>query len=472
MKKFKNFTLTLKIFISSVTLCFIALSIMALINYTQTYKRIKRNHQTNFNKKEQIVLRSFNYFIKDSNNFKLEKIENKLIELSKVNKLVVEFYYTDYQLVVNSLGAKKNKKIDPKIIKQLSYKNNLIIDSIKNEVRTYSFNKVFVDGEFKGVFSIIYFKNNHLLNYEVKQLFKQYIFLMLFLIFLSAFLAWIISNNLTKKIKEISEKLLNTDIFSTDNELSYPFKDEVTPLITSYNIMLKKIEYQKEIISKAEREETWKEIAKQVAHEINNPLTPMKLSIQDFKNKFETNDTSENKKKVNELSDMLLQQIDLIATISKSFTNFSKMPVKKDEYLEIISITKSLLFIYSGNNIDFNFQNENIYIKFDKLFYIRILTNLIKNAIQASENIENSKIIINIAELNDLISISIQDFGLGIKEENKLKIFNQNFTTKNTGLGIGLAMVKEIIESYNGKIWFESKENLGTTFFIEFNSNI
>jgi two-component system nitrogen regulation sensor histidine kinase NtrY len=465
MQFVKNLSLTYKIFFSSVILCFIALVIMGNINYYQASQRIKRFHQSEFNKKEQIVLKSFEYFISDSINLTPHKIEKKLREIAKINRLVLEFYDLENNLIASNLGVFEPKKLDQKIINYLKYNNNCNI--LSNENRKYTSSKIKIGNTYQGTLVIIYYKNKHLLNAEINQLVKQYIFLMLFLIFLSAFLAWIISFNLTKKIKEISQKLLQTDIISANDYLEYPYKDEIEPLVESYNTMLKKIENQKEIISKAEREETWKEMAKQVAHEINNPLTPMKLTVQSFKNKFNALDIEKNNQKVNELTEMLIQQIELISTISNSFTNFSKMPEKKDEYLEIVSITKSLLFIYSKNNVDFQYNQESIYIKFDKLFYIRIITNLIKNAIQATESVENPNISINIEDLNDKIKISIKDNGIGISKEFESKIFENNFTTKKTGLGIGLSMVKEIVEKYNGKIWFESIENKETTFYIE-----
>lgn len=472
MKITQSISLQKKIFISSVIICFIALSLMATINYYQTNKRIKRYHESTFNKKEQIVLKSFQYFIDDSTNIDKRKITLKLRELAQVNGLVLEFYEKNNKFTINSTGSDEYKKNNSFLFKQLELKNKVLINSNEDKNRSYSYNNVLINSKKIGVLGIIYYKNNHLLNSEIKQLIKQYVFLMLFLIFLSAVLAWLISDSLIKKIKTISEKLNNTDIINSTNFLKYPNKDEITPLVISYNTMLEKIQQQKEIISQAEREETWKDMAKQVAHEINNPLTPMRLTIQDFNNKFKSDEVEVNKQKVNDLSNMLLQQIDLIATISSSFTNFTKMPEKKDEYLEIISITKSLLFIYNDFNIEFNYSPYSIYMKFDKLFYIRILTNLIKNAIQASENIDNPKIIINIADKNDIIFISVQDFGKSIPVHIQDKIFNKNFTTKKTGLGIGLSMVKEIIESYNGKIFFESQEAKGTTFFIEISNNL
>lgn len=444
---------------------------MGNINYYQSSKRIKKFHESNFNKKEQIVLKSFEYFANDSTNLTPEKIELKLSELAKVNRLVIEFYDLEYHLIASNLGKFDAKKLNQDVINQLE-KKDFDSKNFNNEKRNFAINKININQKDFGYLYIVYFKNNHYLNAEINQLIKQYVFLMLFLVFLSAVLAWIISNNITKKIKEIAKKLINTDIISTNKALNYPFNDEILPLVTSYNTMLEKIENQKEIISKAEREETWKEMAKQVAHEINNPLTPMKLTIQDFQNKFDSKDIENNKNKVNNLTEMLIQQIELIATISNSFTNFSKMPEKKDEYLDIVSITKSLLFIYSKNDIDFQFNPESIYIKFDKLFYIRIITNLIKNAIQAVENSENSKIYINIAEVKNLVKISVKDYGTGIPKEFKSKVFENNFTTKKTGLGIGLSMVKEIIESYEGKIWFETLENRGTTFYIELKNNL
>jgi methyl-accepting chemotaxis protein len=241
MQFLKNISLTYKIFLSSVILCFIALVIMGNINYYQTSKRIKKFHESNFNKKELIVLKSFEYFANDSTNLTPEKIELKLRELAKINSLVIEFYDLEYHLIASNLGKFDAKKLNQDVINQLE-KKDFDSKNFNNEKRNFAVNKININQKDFGYLYIVYFKNNHYLNAEINQLIKQYVFLMLFLVFLSAVLAWIISNNITKKIKEISEKLMNTDILSTNNFLNYPNNDEITPLVSSYNIMLEKIE--------------------------------------------------------------------------------------------------------------------------------------------------------------------------------------------------------------------------------------
>ena len=230
--------------------------------------------------------------------------------------------------------------------------------------------------------------------------------------------------------------------------------------------MLEKLQEQTSILARTEREEAWRDMARQIAHEINNPLTPLKLSVQNFQRKYNPDDEN-NEEKVRNLTQVVVNQIDIISSITKAFSDFAKMPVNNDSLIDVVKTVKYAVDIFPDHIIEFSTNAEEIYYKIDNIYLTRVITNVVKNGIQAIHH-QDKKVKVEIENLEDRFFIKIQDNGSGISEENKDKVFEKKFTTKSTGMGLGLFMVKKIIEDYEGKIWFESIEDEGTTFFIEF----
>jgi nitrogen fixation/metabolism regulation signal transduction histidine kinase len=216
-----------------------------------------------------------------------------------------------------------------------------------------------------------------------------------------------------------------------------------------------------------EREAAWREMAKQVAHEIKNPLTPMRLTVQSFERKFDPSDP-DIVQKMKEYTHSLIQQIDTMSSIASAFSTYAQMPAQKDESINIVKITKLALDIFNENYIYFSSEKEEIIINFDRTQLIRVITNLVKNSIQAihENQPETPKINVVVSEEKSFATITVSDNGIGITEENKEKVFEPKFTTKTSGMGLGLAMVKNIVETLEGKISFISEENEGTTFTV------
>jgi len=233
--------------------------------------------------------------------------------------------------------------------------------------------------------------------------------------------------------------------------------------------MLKEIAKSAELLGKSQRESAWREMAKQIAHEIKNPLTPMKLSIQHLNKAWENKD--ENYSVLHQkVTVTLIEQIDSLSTIAAEFSNFALMPKTKNEVVnlseKIQHFTELFKNVPQKIEIDLN-KNTDVKVFADKEQLSRVFNNLINNAIQAISEEKDGfiSIVLNIKDNSAIVSI--KDNGSGISEELKDKIFEPNFTTKTSGMGLGLAMVKKIIEDANGKVWFETKINVGTTFYIE-----
>ena len=295
---------------------------------------------------------------------------------------------------------------------------------------------------------------------------KQYFLAIIILLILSGYAAWFISKNLTKKIEAISKKLTKTNVEYLDTPIDYSENDEITPLVESYNSMLGKLQEQTNQLAKTERGEAWREMARQVAHEINNPLTPLKLSVQNFQRKYNPDDP-ENEEKIRNLTQVVVHQIDIIYSIAKSFSDFAKMPTSNDTLIDVVKTIKYSVDIFPDHIIEFYTNVDELYYKIDGIYLTRIITNIVKNGIQSITH-NNKKVRVEIKNKSDRFIISIEDNGSGISEENRDRVFEQKFTTKSTGMGLGLSMVKKIVEDYNGKIWFETEIDEGTTFYIEF----
>ena len=230
--------------------------------------------------------------------------------------------------------------------------------------------------------------------------------------------------------------------------------------------MLEKLQEQTSILARTEREEAWRDMARQIAHEINNPLTPLKLSVQNFQRKYNPEDEN-NEEKVRNLTQVVVNQIDIISSITKAFSDFANMPVNNDSLIDVVKTVKYAVDIFPDHIIEFSTNAEEIYYKIDNIYLTRVITNVVKNGIQAIHH-QDKKVKVEIENLEDRFFIKIQDNGSGISQENRHKVFDKKFTTKSTGMGLGLYMVKKIIEDYEGRIWFETVQDEGTTFFIEF----
>jgi nitrogen fixation/metabolism regulation signal transduction histidine kinase len=230
--------------------------------------------------------------------------------------------------------------------------------------------------------------------------------------------------------------------------------------------MVDELEQSATKLAQSEREEAWREMAKQVAHEIKNPLTPMRLTVQSFQRKFDANDP-DLKQKLKDYSETLIQQIDTMSSVASAFSNFASMPAQQNETLNVVEVVELALDIFNEDYIVFESLEKEIISKMDRTQLIRIITNLVKNAIQAIplEKTEK-KIVVTVKRVVNDVQISVKDNGIGIEKFNIDRIFEPKFTTKNSGMGLGLGIIKNIIENYKGTITFETQYGKGTTFTV------
>tara|TARA_A100000164_G_scaffold123591_1_gene109509 strand:+ start:1048 stop:2448 length:1401 start_codon:yes stop_codon:yes gene_type:complete len=279
-------------------------------------------------------------------------------------------------------------------------------------------------------------------------------------------LAYFISRFVTRSIETIRVKIGQTGLLKKNEKIYLNnATKEIDSLVNSYNKMIDDLEDSAERLAKTEREQAWQEMAKQVAHEIKNPLTPMRLTVQSFQKNsgFKSEDE---KLKLNDFCEVLIEQIDTMSNVATSFSDFATLPKTQLEKTDIVEATKKVVEIFEQNNITLETSNENIFVKLDKEQWIRVMTNLIKNSIQSIPHDRESNIQVKIIESTKKVKIIVSDNGLGVSNKNREKIFEPKFTTKSDGMGLGLGIVRSIINSHRGKISYKSKNNKGTDFTI------
>jgi nitrogen fixation/metabolism regulation signal transduction histidine kinase len=233
--------------------------------------------------------------------------------------------------------------------------------------------------------------------------------------------------------------------------------------------MIDELSRSAELLAKSERESAWREMAKQVAHEIKNPLTPMKLSVQHLQKAWDEK-TDNWDERLLRFTQTIIEHIDTLSAIASEFSDFAKMPQKKEEKLDLsVAIRKSLDLFSDIENISFSYKSfpePPYYVYADKNQLIRVFNNLIQNAVQAIGHDKDGSIQINLEREGSEYRINIADNGPGIPEDMVDKIFSPSFTTKSSGMGLGLALVKSIILEAGGSIHFESSADTGTVFTI------
>ena len=254
-----------------------------------------------------------------------------------------------------------------------------------------------------------------------------------------------------------------------NEEIKWSKDDEISDLLQEYNQMLRNLNTSASKLARSEREGAWSEMARQVAHEIKNPLTPMKLNLQ-FLIKMAESGQEISPDLTKRISESLIEQIDQLGLIASDFSQFANITNVRLERFQLSEVLQKLTDMHSLNeNIKIVYKQSGIdYVHLDKTQVSRLFSNLIKNAIEASGESENATIEIVSQNFGENVVVSIHDYGIGISKEQAAKIFVPNFTTKSSGTGLGLAISKVIVENGKGRIWFESIPNIGTTFYVSF----
>lgn len=324
-------------------------------------------------------------------------------------------------------------------------------------------------GKLLAYINLPYFAKQTELDNEISNFLVSVINIFVLLFLLAILVGLFISQWITAPLSAIRKSLAGIELGKTNRMIGYQGSDEIGRLVREYNIKVAELEHNADKLAQSERESAWREMAKQVAHEIKNPLTPMKLNIQHLERSIEHTGRID-VEQIKRLTKNLVEQIDALSAIANAFSNFARMPQANMENIDLAELLQNVVNLYDTfdnvyytNEID---SNDATTVTADRKQLVRVFNNLIKNALQSLEEKEKGWVKIQLKRSNEGYLVEISDNGTGIKDEDFNRIFVPNFTTKTRGMGLGLAMAKNIVEYSQGKIWFESREGKGSSFFV------
>ena len=325
-----------------------------------------------------------------------------------------------------------------------------------------------------GYVNLVYLAKPMLLRSEISNLIITMVNLYVVLFLISFMVAVFMSEKITQPLRMLSNKFKGIQLVKTNEHIIYEKNDEIGSLVKEYNRMVDELEKNIGLLAKSERESAWREMAKQVAHEIKNPLTPMKLSIQYLQRMWKPNTTPESiqfGKKLEGVCKTLIEQIDNLSVIASEFSNFAKMPAPVNEETDLIPILQNCVRLFE-NEVDAKVKLDIVTLKTAKIFadreqLLRAFINIVKNGIQSIPKENDGLVSVKLIDYSDFWLVEVEDNGSGIPDQIKDKLFTPSFTTKSSGMGIGLSIVKTIIENTGGSIWFETELQKGTKFLIK-----
>ncbi len=477
MAKFLGFNITLRHRIFWAMLLIIIVSFVATgFVYFQHFKEENRQyHQERLMRKEYAVNESLRYFldqypIQQNADSLQQRLDTEICQIANIHSMDINIYDLEGNLLISSNPNLYDQGIVPDrlertLLQTIRRAPQPIVNESRRDSLTYLSTYDFVKNRNDKPVAIVnlpYFDTGEMEGKDVRDFLGQLLWAYSLLFLFSIALAYFLSNYISKSLLAIGEKLKNIQFNQPNPPLKWKHQDELGTLVDEYNRMLRELERSAVKLAQTERESAWKEMAKQVAHEIKNPLTPMRLNVQYLQKTLAT----EQPEKLQEFCESMVGQIDTLSSIAEAFARFAHLPEMQLERFPAHEIIQRVTALYPEYEIRFDFDDPNALIMADKDQLVRVMNNLINNAIQAIPEGREPEISVKMEQQDGDVLVAVEDNGSGIPEEQGRKIFEPRFTTKTKGMGLGLAMVKNIINSLRGTIWFDSELDKGTTFYF------
>jgi len=416
--------------------------------------------------------------LKVYNEAALAELQGKVNRISEIHGVDVNIYDPAGNLLLSSQPYYYNKgllsrKADPLAYYKLS--QEYLVQTIEDEkVGSRSYMSIYVpvrnaSGQTFAYLNIPYFTSQNELKQEISNFLVTLINLNAFIFLIAGLVAFFVTSRITNSFAIISEKMKAIKLGKTNEAIVWNRNDEIGELVQEYNRMVKQLEESANLLARSEREGAWREMARQVAHEIKNPLTPMKLSIQYLQKAVDSN-SADAKNISQSVAKTLVEQIDYLSNIASDFSNFANIGNPRLEKVNLVESVRSVVDLFNMHDdahIAFSATAETAFVMADKTQLNRLFTNLIRNAIEAAPADETAVVKMHIDVRKENVLAAITDNGQGIRPDLQEKIFYPNFTTKTSGTGLGLAMCKSIVEQIKGDIWFVTEQQKGSTFFVE-----
>ena len=486
-EKLIHLTLRKRIHLGMLGVVFISYLIIGAVTIWVFVDRYDDSNRNKLRAAMQVIERSVLQYLKAANvdpdpvEFHAEsdspEFKNYIAALANSQSIDVNIYNSLGSLKATSQDDIYNKKILDRIMMPYAYyelaEQNRTILIEEEQIGKLKYLSCYVPlrndrGEAFGYINVPFFASEKELNYQISNILVALINLYAFIFLVSSVLAVLITDWLTRGLQMIIERFKQFNL-KQNEPLEWKYDDEIGLLIGEYNKMVKKVEENAILLAQSERESAWREMARQVAHEIKNPLTPMKLNIQYLQQALRTNHPNARQLTEN-VSESLIEQIDNLSHIASAFSDFAKMPEADPEEIDLKSLLYKAAELYLNNTrtkVEIDSTDEIMTVYADKSQLLRVLTNVLQNAVEAIPEDREGNVRVSLEREDHSAIITITDNGNGIEPELVEKIFSPYFTTKGSGTGLGLAMTKKIIEFWKGKIWFETERGKGTSFFIK-----
>ena len=481
MTPINKFSLRTRIFIAMIFIVVIASILIAAVTIYQYNEQAEDYHNKRLERKEEAIKAAITYelnrdTIKEFETILLPSIlEKKLNEISDIHNLDINIYDLSGGLLRSSYVENATDTTDTNLSKDImklivfNPDHRLVVQKYAEDGNKFKSSFSYLIGTYQqpiGIIGVPYLQDNTFQDKELREFLERLAIVYLLILFIAIVLAYFLSKYITKSLENVSRRMRQTTVDRSNEKIIFDdASQEITNLVDAYNSMIDQIEDSAVKLAQSERNHAWREMAKQVAHEIKNPLTPMRLTVQSFDHNFDKNDP-EIQSKMHEFCESLIQQIDIMSEIASAFSNFAQMPSENKEKLNIVEEVKKSLDIFHESYINYQPEKVEITTKVDKIQLTRIVTNLVTNAIHAIGKREDPFIKVRVYEKKKNVFIEVEDNGKGIEKHDTSKIFEPKFTTKSSGMGLGLPMVKNIVEAYNGSITFVSEVNEKTVFTV------
>jgi signal transduction histidine kinase len=467
--------LSKRIYISMLALVIISSLVIAIFTVVFFKNQNEKYHLSRLERKENRVANSIKYFadkyeLEENLNSISKEFFEKIDELSEVNEMKLKVYDTKGGILLNFKEELfSNDTLSKEILNNLysSKEAFYIVKKSAQSLSTYSILKN-KKGQNIGILNVpdYDFSTNSI---EFSKFYRTLIELYIALLIGASVLAFFLSRNITGSLRLIGDKMKNVSFNKKNEKITWKNKDEIGELVNRYNTMVDELEESANLLAESERETAWREMAKQVAHEIKNPLTPMKLNVQYLEQSLKQDDP-EFKEKMARFSQKMVTQIDALTEIANEFSSFAKMPSTSLTTTDLKKVIKDAVGTFD-KQIKLVFDSSSLIevtIKGDENQLIRVFNNLFKNSAQAIPKERGGVLQVTLQEDENTYWVEVKDNGKGIAPSQYENIFTPNFTTKSSGSGLGLAIVKNIIKNHGGSISFESKVGVGTSFFLQF----
>ena len=474
----RRISLRTQIFISMILLVFLACLLILTATFFQYQNESIDYNIFRLNRKESQLKKQIDYLVEK--NDLLKKNDSTWAQHKEEFRAVIKIHNVNYSifnlkgqpLFTSFLPLKiiaNDYRLEADFVKAiLAQSDSRILEKNNDEIGKFQSSYSVLKDSFDNPYGVLFFPyfedvscSENELNTFIQSLYQIYLLMLV----VAIVMAYFISKYISRSLETFREKIDQTGLLKENEKIQLKNAPrDIASLINSYNKMIDELEKSATLLARTQREQAWQEMAKQVAHEIKNPLTPMRLTVQSFQRRF-SNDDPDNPKKIEEFSHTLLEQIDTMSDVANAFSDFATLPKPKLVKSDLVEITRRSLEIFEGDIIEFKTSDKEIRLCLDRTQWIRVTTNIVQNALQAVKQGQQAKIKVSIIKGQKNVKISFADNGIGIPKPIQSKVFEPKFTTKTKGMGLGLGIVKNIIDSHKGKIEYTTG-NKGTTFVV------